>query len=419
MDDEITVILVIAALVFCVVSLVIGLVKWSSNPVSNTFSFSGVLGSWSFNDNKDIVTNGSTDGTNNSGVYSYGLYSDFKANDLYKIGTFISGKTSDQCRVLCSATETCRGFSTDNNGCQLYNNVLILDRNKGSSVYASQDIGAAEYFHVPFGVYSSSLTTLKETVNGTLAESLGECHGARSSSSPCKGFDFNGTSGNLYNSIIALDSTVSGNSYIDIDNPPKFITEGNFKYQDTPTSTNTLDAMFIMPSNFNPVTNLDKFGIWGTGWDVANDNQGQLSSITTPPGAESCANACASNSWCQSFVVGKEGDSGLCWQRHDLSRDHTHQVCSSQTFGCSPEAISLGLSHYNTVNYSTPSSTRDSYFKYQYPMKLSCPMACSNDSDCKMVTFNSTSCNMYNVNPTNKVGDSSYSSVWMFNNYPR
>lgn len=419
--------------VCCAVSCILALLKWASpSGTSSSFLDLSVLKNWHpFNPNY-INTVPETDG--GASVYGFHEYHDFRADPSFKLGTAVSGKSTDDCSSLCQSTDGCRGFSTDG-GCQLYNNVSILDRNKGSVTYASQDVGAVEYLHVAYGATSLPPEIAGSPFTGTLADTLGKCK--HSSGSACKGFVFSGNTGKMYPAITAIDVTKTGDSYMNIDQPPKFIREGNYSYGTGSSSQWTAPASWLLTMNGAsglpniPTNNTDWFAMWSTQpmFDAGTDGNGEAAraaNTITVSSLTQCQNACIGNAWCQSFVYGGPGNS--CYMRHDRRAQHFPSRCRSQASadacldfdGCTQCCCPCGCDGYEGAHDGTTNTQYISYVKKLMPLDVSCPMSCDQDANCVLSTNDATTCNQYNdaPPPSARTPSSTLKATWRFDKYP-
>ena len=416
--------------VCCAVSCILALLKWATPEGESSFlDFSG-LKNWNpFN--PSFIDPGPETGGGGGSVYGFHEYHDFRANPSFKIGTAVSGKSVDDCSSLCQTTDGCRGFST-NGGCQLYNNVTILDRNKGSVVYASQDRGAVEYLHVAYGATSLPPELAGSPFTGTLADTLGKCK--HTSASACGGFVFSGNTGKLYPAITAIDSTQTGDSYMNIDHPPKFIREGNYSYGTGSSSQWTAPASWLLTMDGDsglptiPTNNTDWFAIASSpGFDAGTDGTGEAAraaNTITVSNLTHCQDACIGNAWCQSFVYG--GNS--CYMRHDIKPKHFPSRCRSQASadvcldfdGCTQCCCPCGCAGYEGAHDGTAGTPNTTYVKKLMPLDVSCPMSCAKDANCVLATNDTTTCNQYNTAPPQsaRTPSSTVKATWMFNNYP-
>jgi hypothetical protein len=365
---------------------------------------------------------------------NYRSFVNYSVNPIANIGSPIPNKNPSECQILCGSTNQCTGFITTGGNCQLVNNVSILERSQGDTIYASQDIGASKYMHVPYAPLLINTEKLY-SVTSQLGDAVSNCD---SKTNNCGAFSSNGNGYDMYPTIIAVDSTIPGDTYNDPNKPLKFIREGNFNYHGTPDKSWSIDNTKIIP---NPpptfLKDLDFFHLWRSNWDANQDNKGPLSLISGVSGPDKCSNLCMSNNWCQSFVVGKGSEDGSCWLRHDPNEDN--KCFSGWTCPPPPGVAGAGWCMNNdgvycnsdnpadcggTRNYkscATSSQTRDTYYKYQYPIDVQCPMACASDGSCKLSTFNATTgiCNQYSSPvPGNKTSDSSMTAVWNVDNFP-
>jgi len=431
-DDGTLTIVALVIFVCCIVSCIIGLLLASSSGTDGKLrlDFGALLG-WKPT-SRSTLGDTTRDVSGGPSVYGYDLYRDFKGNDASKIGNPVTSKSIDQCRSLCGATASCKGFSTDNTQCQLYNNVTILERQKGSTIYGSGDFGAVKYLHIPFGHVSTSIIPEIATVRTGLADSIVEC-GKKRTSGPCKGFVMDGSNGHLFPSIIAVDSEVSGDTYADPDSMPQFIREGHYNYTSTPNNTWTSPAGWMLSMNGNdvniPTSNIDWFTMYSaTGFDAGLDTKGQsyaTGNTLSVSSVNQCADACKGNAWCQSFTFG--GNS--CYMRHDRSVQHFPRTAASGN-PCNPNAAppcACGRSQDNILECAPFTEARDghdgtgntTYVKKLYPLDIACPMDCANTDSCIMSVNTQTTCNKYNSIPTGKTPNGSYMSTWLFDKYPQ
>ena len=364
-----------------------------------------------------------------SSPYSFGKFTNFKAGDFAKIGTPVSGKSTDDCNALCGQTHNCVGFSTDNNQCTLYNNVNILERSQGSTVYASKDIGGVQYLKAPYKNIEFQLAPQLWTKTGQIGDVVANCI---QSHDTCKGFSYEGGTAKMFPAILSVNSQQTGETYIDPNKPAMFIQEGNFKYSDTPATTWNLPSNWLLPVSGNqvqyPRNEAEAFTIWNSNWDAGNDMRSaalNASNTITVTDLTKCQNLCMSNSWCQSFVFDR--NSKQCHMRNSLAPQHFPLVCHGTNYSTGPGASctcgattpgGLVCNGSDPAHDGTSDGAKDSYVKKQQPMQLACPQVCSQDGDCKMVTFNQSTCNQYTVAPTNRSSDSAFTSVWKFNNFP-
>jgi hypothetical protein len=429
MDGE-TITLII--IVCCIVSCIVGLLVWATGGDSGTnkLDLSGLVNWIPFTSTKRISIPRETGGEMT--VNGFTKYRDFTVNPMFKIGTPVSGKNIDACSSLCVTTNGCRGFSMDT-GCQLYNNVIILDRTKGSSVYASADLDGVKYLHVPFGATALPPEISNSPVNGTLADTVGKCQKDRKNG-PCGGFVFSGTTGKMYSKIPAIDITQAGDSYMDIDKKPQFIREGNYDYGTGSSSQWTAPASWLLSMNETPTNNNDWFAVWSSpGFDAGTDSKGaaaQSANTLTVSSLSSCQDACMGNAWCKSFTFG----GNQCYMRHDTVAQHfpatdrgSGQACipSGAPYNCTC-GVRQGGCNFNGCcndNYDNPSegkngTAKTSYVKKMPPLDIACPVSCSQDERCILATNNTTTCNQYNSAPATRTPNPSMKATWMFDNYP-
>lgn len=425
--------IVLIVFVCCVISCVLCLLAWSNNDSGSSSGFNlSSLANWKpFQAAFNITTVPETGGGGDS-VYGFNKYVNYGANPSFKLGNPITGKTIDQCKEKCQTTQSCKGFTIDNSTCQLYNNVTILDRSKGSTIYASGDVGSVEYLHVPFGAIP---TTSASSFSGTLADAIGNCHSNRQSKdTPCEGFTYSGNSAQLYASIDALDATVSGDSYTDTDHAARFIREGNYSYTDTPSRTWSAPASWLLAMNGNipqkPSSNIDAFAMWSSpGFDAGTDSQGsalQASNTIPVTSINNCADACLGNAWCASFTINSAHNS--CYMRHDTQPQHfplTVNGGGACTPSGAPWNCTCGYDYsaaackgYTQAHDGMNGTDNTSYVKKLYPLDVSCPMSCYQDADCVMSTNDTTTCNEYNTPPKNRTPSTTFKSAWLFDNYP-
>jgi len=417
------VIIIIVIIGFCcLLSAILAVVIWlfGGESIANLLpsGISDILSNFNF------ISGGSTNWrppqTTQGGVFSFKNYNNFTVDSWANLGDPVSLSNMDDCNSKCATNSQCRAFTFDNGSCQLKNNASILDYKKGSSIWASNDVGATQFLKIPYKNIELSVVPVLRSNTGQLSESFSNC---QSDSKMCKGFA--GSSGNwrLFPTILAVDATIPGETYALQTNPPKFISEGHYKYKSNPSSSWTMDPAFLMPANYNQNSPppMDHFSLWRSNWDAGQDSSGPLRQISgIPAGVPECARLCKSNAWCQAFVVGKGSDAGNCWMRHDVTLPTgTKQVCSSQALSdldCPWPATMVT----QTVNYDSANSNRDTYFKYQYPLEISCPYTCDQDEDCQFVTYDATNCKKYNFAPprSDRQTDSGSTSVWKFDNFP-
>jgi hypothetical protein len=425
----------VCVIVLCVAALLVWMNGGSPGSLFSASAIANALANFKFSQPVAINTGGGSNSTTNP--FSFNEYTDFTVGSFANMGPATSGKTLDQCNTLCGSTPNCVGFSNDN-GCQLYNNVNILDRQKGSTVYASGDIGAVQYLHIPYQNVTLPMAPQLWSNTGDIGVFVSNCQAHHTT---CKGFSVSGSDALMYPSIIALDSTQPGNTYVDPNSPARFIKEGSYSYSDTPDLTWTLDPSYQFTAP--PTRDQDwfvPFSGQGTGFDAGLDHldgpplgNGQMSNVLTVTGLSQCQNACVSNSWCQSItMIG----ANQCYQRHDFVPQHFRAYDNATGQACIPTGPPLNCAcgtnignalsgsvcndNYSTGRDGTSGTPNTSYVKKQYPLSISCPQACSQDGSCIMVTYdNQGNCNQYNTPPTNKTGSSTVTSVWSFNNFPR
>lgn len=367
-------------------------------------------------------------------AYSFKKYKDFKPGQFASMGPATPGKTVDDCDSQCGSTSGCRGFSNDN-GCELFNNVSILNRSKNSTTYASNDVGAVKYLHVPFKNMVLPSAPQLWTKNGTLAELVSNC---AANVVACKGFSVTGSDAIMYPAIVAMDSQQPGDTYIDKETPASFIREGAFSYSETPHETWSMPASYQMTvgelNGTTVLTDASKFVFFdgkGTGFDAglqaADKPTKEMSNVLTVTNLAQCQNACAMNAWCQSFtMIG----STQCYQRRELTPQHFPRTdnngnpCVVFQRGGVLSDCACGSDDYVTCNSfresrdGTSGTGNTSYVKKQYPLELSCPMSCSNDPNCTMVSYDSRTCYKYKDPPTQRSPSTSNTSVWNFKNFP-
>jgi len=442
-DDSGTVVLVI--FVCCAVSCIVALLVWMNGGTPGSiFSASAIadaLANFKFTTPTAINVGGGTTSTTNP--FSFNKYTDFTIPSAGAMGSAVPGKTLDQCNSLCGSTPNCVGFSNDNNGCQLFNNVNILERRKGSTIYASGDIGAVQYLHVPYQNITLPMAPQLWSKSGGIGDFVSNC---QTSHATCKGFSVSGSDALMYSSIVGVDSTHTGDTYIDPNNPAMFIIEGNYTYSETPDKTWSLPTSYLLTDSqiaqYSTQSTQDSnwfvpFNGQGSGFDAGLDHtdappvgRGQMSNVITVTNLSQCQNACVANSWCQSFTM---MGTTQCYQRRDFIPQHFPDVdsggnpCVPYTDGAAVNCR-CGLQSGSLVTCKSFTPARDgttgtgntSYVKKQYPLSISCPQACSQDSTCVMVTYdNQGNCSQYNTPPTNRTPMSSNTSVWNFNNFPR
>jgi len=366
---------------------------------------------------------------------NYKSYKNYSVNPVANIGSPVPNKNASECQILCGNTENCTGFITTGGNCQLVNNVSILERSEGDTIFASQDIGATKYMHVPYKPINNVATPkMLYQFSGQLGEAVSDCSKKENN---CGAFTSNITGYDMYPTIVAVDSTVSGDTYSDPNIPLKLIREGNFNYNGSPDLSWKIDNTKIMPTPTPTFTkDMDFFNLWGKNWDASQDNKGPLNLISGVSGPDYCSNLCMSNTWCQSFVVGKGNEDGSCWLRHDPDEDNkcfTGWSCPPPSSLLQPAGWCLDSIYCGSDNpadcggtrqygsCATNSSTRDTYYKYQYPIDIQCPMKCYTDGDCQLATYKTSTgeCNQYNSPvPRLKTVDSSMNSVWNADNFP-
>jgi hypothetical protein len=310
--------------------------------------------------------------------------------------------------------------------------VSILERSKGSTIYASGDIGAVKYLHVPYQNITFPMAPSLSSNSGGIGDVLSNC---QTNHAICKGFSITGSNALLYPAIIGLDSTQTGDTYIDPNSPAQFIKEGNYSYSETADTTWYLSPNYQLTTA--PTHDQDwfvNFDGYGTGFDAGLDRidkgSGQMSNVVTVSGLAQCQNACVSNSWCQSITM---MGANQCYQRKDFIAQHFPDVdsggnrCVPYTDGAAVNCR-CGLQSGSLVTCKGFTPARDgttwtgntSYVKKQYPLSIACPQACSRDGTCVMATFdNQGNCNQYNTPPTNRTTSSTSTSVWNFKNFPR
>ena len=437
-DDSGTFVLVI--FVCCAVSCIVALLVWmNGGTLGSIFSASAIadaLANFKFITPTAINVGGGTTSTTNP--FSFNKYTDFTVPSAGAMGSAVPGKTLDQCNSLCGSTPNCVGFSNDNNGCQLFNNVNILERKKGSTIYASGDIGAVQYLHVPYKNITLPMAPQLWSKTGGIGDFVSNC---QTSHTVCKGFSVSGSDALMYPAIVGVDSSQTGDTYIDPNKPPQFILEGNYTYSETPDKTWSLPASYLLSDSqvtqYSTQQTQDSewfvyFDGKGTGFDAGLDHtdappmgRGQLSNVITVTGLSQCQNACVANSWCQSFtMIGTT----QCYQRHDFIPQHfleaqpNGQPCpyDSSICHCGYDWAGAQCLAYNPARDGTNGTGNTSYVKKQYPLSISCPQTCSNDGSCVMVTYDTQGhCSQYNTPPTNRTPLSSNTSVWTFDNFPR
>ena len=412
---------VIIGIVVCVVSCIIAALLWatSSSGSGSSFDFSN-LSNWKpfVPQNIDVLP----DPLQGPSVYGFNKYVDFKAQDFAAMGPAVSGSI-DTCSSKCNTTTGCRGFSADSGSCTTYNNVTILDRKKGSTVYASGDLGHVQYLHAPF----KGISTLPElsSVTGTTAEVVAACI----ANNGCKGFMMTGNSGHLYKTIDALDATIPGDSYMDPDKKATFIREGNYAYTETPTTTWTTPASWLLQMNgaypVIPKSNTEWFTLFSdVGFDAGPDHSNLTGNTISVSSATQCFDACMGNVWCASVIMNSAKTS--CTMRHDVIPHHFPRVDSSGNMcqptgpplNCACGANGLICNGFTESRDGTSGTDNTTYVKKMYPLDISCPMSCSQVADCVMSTNDVSNCNQYNFKPTNRTPSSTIKSTWLFDNYP-
>lgn len=423
--------IVLIIFVCCVISCIFCLLSWSNGDSGSSSGFNlSLLANWKPFQAAYNINSVPEAGNGGDSVYSFNQYVNYGANPSFKLGNPTTGKTIDKCKETCQSTPACKGFTSDNSTCQLYNNVTVLDRTKGSAIYASGDIGAVEYLHTPFGAIP---TTSASSLSGTLADTIGKCHSNRQSKdTPCGGFTQSGNSAQMYASIDALDATAAGDTYTDVDHPARFIREGNYNYTDTPSRTWSAPAAWLLAMDGNipqkPSSNIDAFAMWSSpGFDAGTDSQGsalQASNTIPVTSISNCADACLGNAWCASFTINSAHNS--CYMRHDTQPQHFPGRCHSQASadaciplkGCTQCCCPCGCDGYDAAHDGTYGTDNTSYVKKMYPLDVSCPMSCYQDANCVMSTNDTTTCNEYNTPPTNRTPSTTFKSAWLFDNYP-
>ena len=364
--------------------------------------------------------------------FNFVKYTDFTVGDFANIGTNQTGKTTDECNILCSSTPGCTGFVSDNNNCQLKNNVVLLERSKGSSIYASGDIGGVRYLQTNFNPILAPGTQPLWSLSGSVGDAVSNCFKNKDT---CSGFSFDNNQATMYGpgSIVGLDSTSSGTTYTDINNRAKFVLEGNYRYSEQPDKTWQINQSWAFPYQGGqvvlPKNDGDFFATWNSNWDAGLDAfskrnpQSVNANTITVNNLQQCQNACVANLWCESFVYSDSAKT--CYMRHDAVAEHFPLSCKSQASAraCSDGVVGCGCpcgcAGQNNAHDGTNDNTKTSYVKRQYPINITCPMSCNQDTDCKMVTFSGQSCNQYNSIPTRRQADSNFTSVWNIDNFPR
>jgi hypothetical protein len=380
----------------------------------------------------EFITFDSQRVTNRDTPFAFEKYDDFSVGDYANLGDNRSGVTLDGCNSLCSTTSGCTGFVHKNNSCQLKNNVVILDRSRGSTIYASQDLGGVRYLKMPFGPIIAPGSESLWTINGQLGDAVANCY---KNKAICTGFvEENNNTYKMYgpsilgSAIVGVDSQQSKNTYISPNNQVSFIKEGNYRYRESPGTDDTweIDRNWTFPyTNGNvqlPQNDGEYFALWQNNWDAGSDGSTTANTIIVN-NLSQCQNACVTNTWCQSFVYSNSAKT--CHMRKNRTAQFFPARCRSQSDArnCSTIGGICGCPCGCAGEY--PSSTgisdsqKTSYVKKQFPMAISCPMSCTEDGDCKMVTFTNTTCNKYKTIPVNRVADSSYTSVWNTKNFPR
>lgn len=362
--------------------------------------------------------------------FEFVKYVDFTVGDFANFGAKITGKTLDDCTSLCSSTSGCRGY-VYNNGCQLKNNVAILERSKGSNIYASGDIGGVRYLKMPYSPIISPGSEPLWSITGQLGDAVANCY---TNKQTCAGF-VTGVPDNTYkmygeSSIVGIDSQNSGATYVSPNNPVSFIKEGNYKYLETPSDTWDMNRSWTFPYENGrvklPTNDTDYFTIWNNGWDAGADGSNAANAanaIIVVNDLAQCQNACVTNTWCQSFVYSNTNKS--CHLRKNTKAQHfaarcrsqrSADICSDMVAGCN---CPCGCEGEYPASDGISDSSKISYVKKQFPLEISCPVSCGDDVDCKMVTFDDTKCNKYYSIPVKRAPDTKYTSVWNINNFPR
>jgi len=377
--------------------------------------------------------------TYNDTPLNYSHYPNYGVDPITFIGSPIPNSTPTSCQIACTNTPTCVGFEMTGGKCQLTNDVAIINRKFGGDIYASQDIGAMQYMHVPYTMLQNDAQPKKlYTFTGPLGDAVSNCNTVGNN---CGAFTSTGANTyDMYPVILAVDSKIPGNTYYKPDSSKQlqFIKEGNFRYTDTPDKTFTIDVSKILP---NPLPtfkkDMDFFHIWGQNWDVGIDTSGSPQVVLHKSGPDACANVCMTTSGCQSFVVGKGAEDGSCWTRQDLKEEYLPQ-CGLAGWRCPPAPTVGGSAGWcldtdfcpdgpascgATAIYrscASSSSTRDTYYKYQQPIDVQCPGSCMNNDNCQMVTYDSTqTCNQYKTPvESHRVADSTMTAVWNATNFP-
>jgi hypothetical protein len=407
----------------CCFSSIVALAIWGLGGTDGAFTLPFGIGDILANFHLDTTSrNWNPPQTTMGGAYNFREYKDFTAGSWADLGGALSLTNIDDCNSKCAQNSQCRGFTFNNSSCQLKNNVTVLDYSKGSSIWASDDIGATQFLKLPYqNIVVTDVAPVLRSNTGQFADAVSNCF---PDSQACGGFSGSNGNWSLYPQILAVNSKVAGETYARAQKPPKFISEGNYRYITDPSSSWTMEAKFLRPAGYNDKSpnDMDHFNTWQVNWDASQDSSGPLRKLTgVANGAQGCANLCMSNSWCQSFVVGKGSEAGSCWLRHDVTLPPKPvQACSSQAFadtGC----VCIGchmITRYE--NYYTDSSTRDTYFKYQYPLNISCPYLCDQDPNCVLATFDGGTCKQYNSAPpvSDKQSDGSTTSMWKLDKFP-
>lgn len=358
--------------------------------------------------------------------YGFSEYENFTVGNFANIGGPQS-KNRDDCSFLCSNTAGCTGFTFNNNVCQLKNNVVILERSRNSIIYASNDIGGVQYLNSKFAPIIAPGSKKLYSISGQLGDAVSNC---TTNKRICSGFLYNSStsSADMYGqgSIVGLDSTRSGDTYVSINNKFQFIKEGNYEYTDKPSDdfSWTVNPNWTFPYNNGeivlPTNDNDFFAVWRTSWDAGYDSFNKSNTMIVSS-LSHCQNACVTNTWCQSFVYSNSAKT--CHLRKDRKAQYFPERCRSQasadacvSFG--PCSCPCGCAGSYPAKEGIDDNTKTTYIKKEFPIEISCPLSCSRNGDCKMVTFDDTKCNMYTKIPKNRRSNNRFTSVWNFDNFP-